>query len=51
MASEITDTELRQLVMQGLSQREIARRTGLPRAGVRGHLRTAWPWAERLTQG
>src|SRR5882724_600268 len=32
MPSDLTDTQLRELLDAGLSQREIARRTGIPRA-------------------
>ena len=32
MATEITDAELQQLLTEGLSQNEIARRTGIPRS-------------------
>ena len=35
MATTITDAELQQLVSEGLSQTEIARRTGIPRSTLR----------------
>jgi len=38
MATEITDTELQNLISQGLSQNEIARRTNIPRSTLRRRL-------------
>src|SRR5438874_2515486 len=38
MAPNITDAELQQLVNEGLSQNEIARRTGIPRSTLRRRL-------------
>ena len=35
MATNITDAELQQLISEGLSQTEIARRTGIPRSTLR----------------
>ena len=35
MAANITDAELQQLISEGLSQNEIARRTGIPRSTLR----------------
>lgn len=39
MASDLTDATLRDLIAQGLSQREIARRTGIPRASLQIRLK------------
>ena len=39
MASNITDAELQQLLNEGLSQNEIARRTGIPRSTLRNRLK------------
>jgi transcriptional regulator with XRE-family HTH domain len=39
MASPITDAELQQLVSEGLSQNEIARRTGIPRSTLRRRIK------------
>lgn len=38
MSPDLSDDHLRQLLEAGLSQREIARRTGMPRATVQRHL-------------
>jgi DNA invertase Pin-like site-specific DNA recombinase len=38
MATEITDAALHQLLTEGLSQNEIARRTGIPRSTLRRRL-------------
>jgi transcriptional regulator with XRE-family HTH domain len=38
MATNITDAELQQLLSKGLSQHEIARRTGIPRSTLRRRL-------------
>jgi len=35
MAVNITDAELQQMLTEGLSQNEIARRTGIPRSTLR----------------
>lgn len=40
MATNITDAELQQLISEGLSQTEIARRTGIPRSTLRRRLKT-----------
>jgi len=60
MAPNITKDKLRQLLKQGLSQREIARCTGIPRATIRqriqalgtreGHTRGRKPSSERLSE-
>ena len=39
MATEITDAELQQFITEGLSQTEIARRTGIPRSTLRGRIK------------
>jgi transcriptional regulator with XRE-family HTH domain len=39
MATNITDAELQQLLSEGLSQNEIARRTGMPRTTLRNRLK------------
>lgn len=39
MPREIDDTQLRQLIEQGLSQREIARRLDIPRSSLQDHLK------------
>jgi hypothetical protein len=39
MPSDLTDAQLRDLLDEGLSQREIARRTGIPRATLQARLR------------
>jgi transcriptional regulator with XRE-family HTH domain len=36
---DVTDAHLRDLIAQGLSQREIARRTGLPRSTLQARLK------------
>jgi transcriptional regulator with XRE-family HTH domain len=38
MATSITDTQLQELLNEGLSQNEIARRTGIPRSTLRRRL-------------
>jgi hypothetical protein len=39
MTPDLTDNNLRDLIAQGLSQREIARRTGMPRATLQDRLK------------
>jgi hypothetical protein len=39
MFPDLTDAQIRELLAQGLSQREIAKRTGLPRATLQGRLK------------
>ena len=43
MAPNITKDKLRQLLKQGLSEREIARRTGIPRAALRQRIHALSP--------
>jgi response regulator of citrate/malate metabolism len=40
MADDITEAELQKLLSEGLSQNEIARRTGIPRSTLRRRLKT-----------
>ena len=40
MATNITDAELQTMLSEGLSQNEIARRTGIPRTTLRKRLKT-----------
>ena len=40
MVTDTTDTELQKLLSEGLSQNEIARRTGIPRSTLRRRLKT-----------
>jgi DNA-binding transcriptional regulator LsrR (DeoR family) len=39
MSPDLTDAQLRDLLTEGLSQREIARRTGIPRSTVQDRLK------------
>ena len=39
--AQIDDTQLRQLINEGLSQREMARRLGVPRSTLQDHLKRA----------
>jgi DNA-binding NtrC family response regulator len=40
METEITEDQLQQFLSEGLSQNEIARRTGIPRSTLRRRLKT-----------